>query len=117
MEDANCSVPTATTSHEQPLCAALYNSNFKQVVSGCHAGVVSVWDILTGEKVMQFQTTPERPVEVTAMAFDGPKRRLITGSKDGTLRLWNFNNGALLSELPLVDSNEVLRCILQGTGP
>uniref|UniRef100_A0A8C7JM02 WD repeat-containing protein on Y chromosome n=1 Tax=Oncorhynchus kisutch TaxID=8019 RepID=A0A8C7JM02_ONCKI len=107
MEDANCSVPTATTSHEQPLCAALYNSNFKQVVSGCHAGVVSVWDILTGEKVMQFQTTPERPVEVTAMAFDGPKRRLITGSKDGTLRLWNFNNGALLSELPLVDSNEV----------
>ncbi|XP_036801709.1 WD repeat-containing protein on Y chromosome [Oncorhynchus mykiss] len=107
MEDANCSVPTATTSHEQPLCAALYNSNFKQVVSGCHAGVVSVWDILTGEKVMQFQTTPERPVEVTAMTFDGPKRRLITGSKDGTLRLWNFNNGALLSELPLVDSNEV----------
>ncbi|KAM9505112.1 LOW QUALITY PROTEIN: WD repeat-containing protein on Y chromosome-like [Salvelinus alpinus] len=107
MEDAASSVPTATTSHEQPLCAALYNSNFKQVVSGCHAGVVSVWDILTGEKVMQFQTTPEQPVEVTAMAFDGPKRRLITVSKDGTLRLWNFNNGALISELPLVDSNEV----------
>lgn len=79
--------------------------------------MVSVWDILMGEKVMQFQTTPERPVEVTAMAFDGPKRRLITGSKDGTLRVWNFNNGALISELPLVDSNEVLRCILQGTDP
>ncbi|XP_041712374.2 WD repeat-containing protein on Y chromosome-like [Coregonus clupeaformis] len=107
MEDVDSSVPTATTSHEQAPCAALYNSNFKQVVSGCHAGVVSVWDILTGEKVMQFQTTPERPVEVTAMAFDRPKRRLITGSKDGTLRLWNFNNGALISELPLVDSNEV----------
>lgn len=38
MEDANCSVPTATTSHEQPLCAALYNSNFKQVGDGSILG-------------------------------------------------------------------------------
>ncbi|KAM6976879.1 WD repeat-containing protein on Y chromosome-like [Aplochiton taeniatus] len=97
----------AQTSHEMPLCTALYNANFKQVVSGCHNGVVSVWDILTGEKVMQFQTSPERAVEVTAMSFDGPKRRLITGSKDGTVKLWNFNNGALLTVLPLLDENEI----------
>ncbi|XP_067097018.1 WD repeat-containing protein on Y chromosome-like [Osmerus mordax] len=95
------------TSHEHSLCTALYNKNFKLVVSGCHNGVVSVWDILTGEKVMQFQTSPERPAEVTAMAFDAPKRRLITGSKDGTVRLWNFNNGALLLTLPMLDDNEV----------
>ncbi|XP_034148330.1 WD repeat-containing protein on Y chromosome isoform X3 [Esox lucius] len=96
------------TTHEQQLCAALYNCNFKQVVSGCHAGVVSVWEILTGERVMQFQTSPaEKAVEVTAMAFDGPKRRLITGSKDGALRLWNFNNGALLATLPAQDDSEV----------
>ncbi|XP_038867441.1 WD repeat-containing protein on Y chromosome-like [Salvelinus namaycush] len=95
------------TSHEQPLCTALYNTNFKQVVSGCHNGVVSVWEILTGEKVMQFQTSPEKAVEVTAMTFDGPKRRLITGSKDGSLRLWNFNNGALLATLPILNDNEV----------
>ncbi|XP_066529067.1 WD repeat-containing protein on Y chromosome-like isoform X2 [Hoplias malabaricus] len=94
------------TSHKDPLCAALYNSNFKQVVSGCHNGVVCVWDILTGEKVMQFRTSP-KPVEITAMAFDGPKRRLFTGSKDGTLRMWNFNNGALLLTLPLLDDNEI----------
>ncbi|XP_069035623.1 cilia- and flagella-associated protein 337 isoform X2 [Lepisosteus oculatus] len=97
----------AATSHEQSLCAALYNSNFKQVVSGCHSGVVSVWDILTGEKVMQFAACPGRGVEVTAMAFDGPKRRLITGSKDGSLRLWNFNNGACLFELPKLHDSEV----------
>uniref|UniRef100_A0A4W4HR41 WD repeat-containing protein on Y chromosome n=1 Tax=Electrophorus electricus TaxID=8005 RepID=A0A4W4HR41_ELEEL len=95
------------TSHERSVCAALYNSNFKQVVTGCQNGVVSVWDILTGAKVMQFQTSPKKPAEITAMTFDGPKRRLITGSKDGTLRLWNFNNGALLLRLPLLDSNEV----------
>ncbi|XP_036435600.1 WD repeat-containing protein on Y chromosome-like [Colossoma macropomum] len=94
------------TSHEQPVCAALYNANFRQVVSGCRAGEVNVWDILSGEKVMQFQANPKQPVEVTAMAFDGLKRRLITASTDGMLRLWNFNNGALLRQLPLVDNSE-----------
>ena len=84
-----------------------YQAILSQVVSGCHAGVVSVWDIQTGEKVMQFQTIPERPAEITAMAFDEFKRRLITGSNNGTIRLWNFNNGALLSEISLVDDEEV----------
>ncbi|KAL2104306.1 hypothetical protein ACEWY4_001174 [Coilia grayii] len=101
------SIDKMKTSHEHSLCTALYNPNFKQVVSGCHNGVISVWDIMTGEKVMQFQTSPERAVEVTAMSFDEPKRRLITGSKDGMIRLWNFNNGALLLTLPLVDEKEV----------
>ncbi|KAJ1533653.1 EF-hand calcium binding domain 8, partial [Nowakowskiella sp. JEL0078] len=30
-------------SHEHPLRCALYNSNFKQVVSGCEGSVVNVW--------------------------------------------------------------------------
>ncbi|XP_076840168.1 WD repeat-containing protein on Y chromosome-like isoform X2 [Brachyhypopomus gauderio] len=95
------------TSHENTVCAALYNGNFKQVVSGCYNGFVCTWDILTGAKVMQFQTSPKKPVEITVMTFDGSKRRLITGSQDGTVRLWNFNNGALLQTLPLLDKNEV----------
>ncbi|KAI4884075.1 hypothetical protein NFI96_030672 [Prochilodus magdalenae] len=107
VDSKNNTITEAVTSHEKPLCAALYNANFRQVVSGCHAGVVSVWDILSGEMVMQFQTSPKQQVEVTAMAFDGPKRRLFTGSKDGKLRLWNFNNGALLEQLPLVDNSEI----------
>ncbi|MGH0140357.1 UNVERIFIED_CONTAM: hypothetical protein FKN15_048107 [Acipenser sinensis] len=106
IEDAEASFK-GLTSHEKPLCAALYNSNFKQVVSGCHNGLVSVWDILTGEKVMQFLTSSEKGVEVTAMTFDGPKRRLITGSMDGTIKLWNFNNGACLWELPKFNNTEV----------
>lgn len=96
---------------DAPLPKSIYTHTYQailvQVVSGCHAGVVSVWDIQTGEKVMQFQTIPERPAEITAMAFDEFKRRLITGSNNGTIRLWNFNNGALLSEISLVDDQEV----------
>ncbi|XP_030623629.1 WD repeat-containing protein on Y chromosome-like [Chanos chanos] len=101
------------TSHEKGLCAALYNSNFQQVVSGCHKGVVKVWDIETGKKITQFQTSPEECVEVTAMSFDPPKRRLITGCYDGKIRLWNFNNGELLLTLPVTDPSEItgIQCI------
>ncbi|XP_059569036.1 EF-hand calcium-binding domain-containing protein 8 [Alligator mississippiensis] len=95
------------TSHDQPLCAALYNKNFQQVVSSCYGGVVRVWDIMTGQKMMQFKASEGKQTEVTAMAFDGAERRLITGLKDGTIKFWNFNNGDCLLELPRLDKTEI----------
>ena len=35
---------------------------------------------------------------MTAAAFDGGLRRLITGASDGTMRMWNFSNGQMLKE-------------------
>ncbi|KAJ8392421.1 hypothetical protein AAFF_G00075460 [Aldrovandia affinis] len=95
------------SAHVEPACAMLYNTCFKQVVSGCYSGAVCVWDILTGLKEMEFQTCPERDTEMTAMSFDGSQRRLLTGFEDGTVRLWNFHNGAMLLKLPLLDKHEV----------
>ncbi|XP_061115359.1 WD repeat-containing protein on Y chromosome-like [Conger conger] len=105
MEDLNARLKEST--HKDPVCTALYNTHFKQVVSGCYSGVVCVWDILTGDKAMEFLTSPGRDTEMTVMAFDGPQRRLLTGASDGAVRLWNFNNGVLLLKLPVLDKNEV----------
>ena len=58
--------------------------------------MVSVWDVDTGEKTMQFSHCHGN-TEITAMAFDTAGRRLITGGRDGSLKVWNFNNGACLS--------------------
>ena len=77
-----------------------------QVVSGCHGGVVSVWDVDTGEKTIQFSRC-HGDAEITAMAFDSTGRRLLTGGRDGSLRMWNFNNGACLSVLKSHYSTEV----------
>uniref|UniRef100_A0A670IEC6 WD repeat-containing protein on Y chromosome n=1 Tax=Podarcis muralis TaxID=64176 RepID=A0A670IEC6_PODMU len=82
-----------------------------QVVSGCYSGVITVWDIMTGQKVMEFSTSSGQPVEITAMTFDTPERRLITALKNGTIKLWNFNNGACLIELPFDDKAEI-GCVL-----
>ncbi|XP_015281661.1 PREDICTED: EF-hand calcium-binding domain-containing protein 8 [Gekko japonicus] len=96
---------------EQPVCCVLYNKNFKQVVSGYYNGLISVWDIMTGQKIMEFPTSQGKLVEITAMTFDAPERRLITGLKNGTIKLWNFNSGACLAVLPSVDRNEI-SCVL-----
>ena len=63
-----------------------------QVVSACHGSVVCVWDINTGEKVIQFSKC-HGDFEITAMSFDKSGRQLFTGGRDGSIKAWNFNNG------------------------
>ena len=66
-----------------------------------------MWDVDTGSKVMQFVKT-HGVAEITAMTFDPTGRRLVTGGRDGTVKIWNFNNGACLNVLHLTDSSEVV---------
>lgn len=52
----------------------------------------------------QFNEYNEQTIEITAMCLDETKRRLITGAHDGSLALWNFNNG---HNLYRINSNEI----------
>ena len=94
----------AVQSHEGRVCCAMYNKLFDQLVSGGSDSIVSVWDIHTGQKAMQFSAFKkthngeEVAVEITAMTFDSTQRRLIAGAADGSAKIWNFNNGACLRE-------------------
>ena len=47
--------------------------------------------------------------EITAMVFDSSGRQLLTGGRDGTIKVWNFNNGACLLELKNDYCNEASR--------
>ena len=76
------------------------------MVSACHDSVVCVWSIEHGEKIIQFSNA-HGDSEITAMTFDQSKRRLITGARDGTVKIWNFNNGCCLRELEPIDDEEV----------
>lgn len=93
------------TSHSMPVTCALYNPLFNQVVSASTDSTVSVWDLYSGEKVMQFKAHKRtihgesKNVEITAISFDHTYRRLLTGAQDGTVKVWNFNNGDCLREL------------------
>lgn len=39
-----------------------------------------------------------RKTKISSMAFDASLRRLLIASQDGSLRMWNFNNGQCLKE-------------------
>lgn len=86
--------------------------------------MVCLWDIKTGVKQMQFSTGTE--AEITCMAFDPTNRRLITGKgvnkgklttlvtanvvtggRNGSATMWNFNNGAKLRSLEKMDDQEI----------
>ena len=101
-------------SHQKPIVGAIYNKIFGSCVSACQDSVVSVWDTNTGVKVMQFVNAHYRiergvrvPVEITAMCFDHNGRRLVTGARNGTVHIWNFNNGSCMQRFQLPDSSDV----------
>lgn len=78
-----------------------------QVVSGCLLGTVSVWDITTGKKRMEFSVCDIHQMELTAMALDESERCLLTGLRDGILQMWNYNTGECLMSFPNPDGVEV----------
>ncbi|XP_037589226.1 EF-hand calcium-binding domain-containing protein 8 isoform X4 [Cebus imitator] len=95
------------TTHSSPLCAVLYSKIFKQVVSGCLHGIVSVWEVMTGRKTMEFSVSGGQHMELTAMALDESERCLITGLRDGTIKMWNYNIGKCLQTFPDSDQLEI----------
>ena len=55
-------------------------------------------------------------VEISVMTFDPTLRRLITGARDGAVKIWNFNNGACLREMQVGDYRRVLPGVGVGVG-
>ncbi|XP_041526694.1 EF-hand calcium-binding domain-containing protein 8 [Microtus oregoni] len=95
------------TTYKSDLCAVLYSKIFKQVVSGCLQGTVSVWDITTGKKRMEFPVSAAQHSELTAMALDESERCLLTGLRDGIMQMWNYNTGECLLTFPNNDKVEI----------
>ena len=64
--------------------------------------LVCVWDAITGERLMEFSANLAAEyveLELTAMSFDTTYRRLLTALTDGSLAIWNFNNGNCLKQV------------------
>ena len=94
--------------HTLPVCKVLFNDTFDLVVSGDEEAVVCVWRCSDGDRVVRFSECHPAS-KITAMCFDSSERRLITGANDGSVRMWNFNNGSLLKEFFHKDDPEEVR--------
>uniref|UniRef100_A0A3B3I7C7 Uncharacterized protein n=1 Tax=Oryzias latipes TaxID=8090 RepID=A0A3B3I7C7_ORYLA len=94
-------------SHDQPLWDVIYNSQFKQLVSLSLDACIRVWDILTGEFLLEFSALSNVFMKPVAIMFDPTNRKLLALSKDKEIAYWNFNNGKEIEVLPLKVPNHV----------
>ncbi|XP_068137049.1 cilia- and flagella-associated protein 337 [Hyperolius riggenbachi] len=78
------------TSHEKPITCVVYNATFKQVISSDTGSTITFWMIDTGRKIKQFAGCHGN-AEISTMALDASETRLLTGSTDGTVKIWDFN--------------------------
>lgn len=98
-------------SHEEPVLCCGYSEAFKQVVSCSEGSVVKIWDVETGAKTFEFGGAHGASA-ITCMAIDSSGRRLVTGGRDGCLKMWNFNNGHCLKLLKKDEkSAEICDCL------
>ncbi|XP_072315674.1 cilia- and flagella-associated protein 337-like [Eucyclogobius newberryi] len=83
-----------TSSHQSPVTCVLYNSLFRQVVSGDSASRVICWLPDTGQRVTQFHRCHGN-APITTMALDGTQTRLFTAGADGEVKVWDLNGCCL----------------------
>jgi WD40 repeat protein len=68
-----------------------------RLASGDASGVVSIWDPITGERLLKFQA---QSGTITSLAWSPDSTRLASaGVMDKNARIWNIDNGALVAEL------------------
>ncbi|KAL3317599.1 WD40 repeat domain 95 [Cichlidogyrus casuarinus] len=82
-------VPTHT---EDVVTCLAFNPTLGYLLSGSYSSVIKVWDVLSGAKIHEFEEAHgDQPI--TRMTFDVSFSRLISAGRDGSVRMWNFNNG------------------------
>ena len=59
-----------------------------QMVTGSADGITRIWDVETGREVRQFEGETS---DVYAVAFSPNNRLIITGARDGTVRVVGYD--------------------------
>jgi len=58
---------------------------------------VLIFDLITGKMEFRFYQA-HGSNRITSATLDSSKRRLITACVSGTIKMWNFSNGAMLQD-------------------
>ncbi len=77
--------------------AAAFDPTSTHVVAGTEGGRVAVWDVGSGNNV----SLPTLPAIVTDVRFTANGRWVIIASTDGTVRVWDWRRGVVLTTLQL----------------
>lgn len=89
-----------------PITCLATSADGRRAAAGCEDGVIRLLDLVLQEKVVRLDGMKGR---VGGIAFAADCRSLIAGGKDGLLRRWDCETGALLQTLPAYQ--DVITCV------
>nr|XP_012140683.1 PREDICTED: WD repeat-containing protein on Y chromosome-like [Megachile rotundata] len=100
--------------HTKSVSCVLYNHLYKVVVTTGYDSCIIVWDPWLGNRLYlvthahsRFLYGQHHDIEITAACFDESEQLLVTGTRDGTLKIWNFNTGTCLRNMAIENQCEV----------
>ncbi|KAG6461155.1 hypothetical protein O3G_MSEX012443 [Manduca sexta] len=103
--------------HSRAVAKILYNPLFKVVITCGMDSIIINWDPVTGKRNAMVRDAHTRllhgeliPVEITAACFDPGYQLLLTGARNGSLKVWNFNTGLCLRTMYIEHMCEVTNC-------
>ncbi|KAM4034908.1 cilia- and flagella-associated protein 337-like [Anomaloglossus baeobatrachus] len=95
-----------SATHMAPLSRLVYNDLLHQVVTASVDSSVTVWDVETGNKSLLLRNVHGEE-EITCVTLDTSRRKLVTGARNGAIKICNIQNGDNLHRLQPVEETEV----------
>jgi WD40 repeat protein len=86
--------------YSQDVVSFDYVQTDKLLLTLCNSGIVKLWDTTSGEQKIEFLGHEDR---ITAASFSECGRRVITGSRDGTVHVWDIAKGKQISSIHIGD--------------
>ncbi|EFJ22347.1 hypothetical protein SELMODRAFT_416582 [Selaginella moellendorffii] len=104
----------ASETRSGKICGSGFSSTFRQLIVAEIESLVTIWNIDDGHHTFSF--SDGKSTKMSAMTVDASGRRLLIGGQDGTLRMWNFNNGQCLKEYCGFGQDEItcVVCLAEG---
>ncbi|EGD73223.1 hypothetical protein PTSG_12227 [Salpingoeca rosetta] len=94
------------TSHKAPISCIRVLPEFGHVVTACTQGDIKVWDLTTGELLLELSST-HGSAAITAMTTADNNTRVVTGGSDGSVIVWNTFSGVPTQRLVTSHGKEV----------
>ncbi|XP_026732970.1 WD repeat-containing protein on Y chromosome-like [Trichoplusia ni] len=103
--------------HSRAVAKVLYNPLFKVIITCGMDSIIINWNPVSGKRNVMVRDAHVRllhgeliPVEITASCFDPGYQLLLTGARNGELKVWNFNTGLCLRVMTIEHMCEVTNC-------
>nr|XP_046475216.1 WD repeat-containing protein on Y chromosome [Neodiprion pinetum] len=100
--------------HTKPVSCVLYNTLYKVVVTTGLDSCFIVWNPWIGRRLYLCKNAHYKlvygervPIEITAASFDTSEQFLLTGARDGTIKMWIFHSGNCIRNMSIEPQCEI----------